>query len=255
MSYAVAFGGKGGTGKTTLAGLLIKYLIKKGMTPVLAVDGDSNSNLNDVLGVSLESTLADARELMKTDDVPTGMTKDVYMELKFEEALVENKGYDLIAMGRPEGAGCYCAANNILSHLMDRLMKNYKYLVVDNEAGMEHFSRLTQKDIDLLLVVSDPSRRGMSAACRIAELVRGLPIRVEKMILVVNQVRERPASWPQEVVDTFGERNIAVLPEDDLLARYDAEGKPTSNLPEDTPIIKNAEALFDGIFQGNGKGD
>ena len=149
------------------------------MRPILAIDADSNSNLNEVLGVSLEETLSDAREMMKTS-VPVGMTKDIFMEMKMEQSLVEGKGFDLIAMGRPEGPGCYCAANNLLSSLIDRLMKNYPYLVVDNEAGMEHFSRLTQKDVDLLLLVSDPSRRGLAAACRIAELVRSLPIRVAK---------------------------------------------------------------------------
>ncbi len=159
MSYTVALGGKGGTGKTTIAGLLIRYMIHKGMKPVLAIDADSNANLNDVLGVELEGTLSDAREMMKTE-VPTGMTKDIFMEMKVEQSLVEGDGYDLVAMGQPEGPGCYCAANNLLSSLIDRLMKNYQYLVIDNEAGMEHFSRLTQKDVDLLLLISDPSRRG-----------------------------------------------------------------------------------------------
>jgi CO dehydrogenase maturation factor len=251
VGYIIAFGGKGGTGKTTISGLLIRYMIRTGMTPVLAIDADSNSNLNDVLGVSLEETLADAREMMKTE-VPTGMTKDIFMEMKMEQSLVEGEGFDLIAMGRPEGAGCYCAANNILSSLMDRLMKNYPYMVVDNEAGMEHFSRLTQKDIDLLLVVSDPSRRGLSAACRIVELVRSLPIRVEKIVLVVNQMKSQPASWPKEVLDAFGEGNIAVLSEDSLLAQFDAEGKPTALLPDDAVIVKESEALFNRLFNGKG---
>jgi CO dehydrogenase maturation factor len=251
VGYTIALGGKGGTGKTTISGLLIRYMIRNGMTPVLAIDADSNSNLNDVLGVTLEETLADAREMMKTE-VPTGMTKDIFMEMKMEQSLVEGEGFDLIAMGRPEGAGCYCAANNILSSLMDRLMKNYPYMLVDNEAGMEHFSRLTQKDIDLLLVVSDPSRRGLSAACRIVELVRSLPIRVEKIILVVNQVQNQPASWPKEVLDAFGEGNISVLHEDPLLAQFDAEGKPTALLPDDAVIVKESEALFDRLFNGKG---
>ncbi|MEN6487116.1 MAG: AAA family ATPase, partial [Syntrophobacteraceae bacterium] len=117
MSYTVALGGKGGTGKTTIAGLLIRYMILKGMKPVLAIDADSNANLNEVLGVSLEETLSDARETMKTS-VPVGMTKDIFMEMKMEQALVEGQGFDLIAMGRPEGPGCYCAANNLLSSLI-----------------------------------------------------------------------------------------------------------------------------------------
>ncbi|GKT09938.1 AAA family ATPase [Desulforhabdus sp. TSK] len=243
MGITVAFGGKGGTGKTTIAGLLIRYMIKNGMKPVLAIDADANSNLNDVLGVKLEETLSDAREMMKKD-VPSGMTKDVFMEMKMEQALVEGDGFDLIAMGRPEGAGCYCAANNLLSSLIDRLMKNYDYLVVDNEAGMEHFSRLTQKDVDLLLLVSDPSRRGLTAACRIMDLVKSLPIRVNQTALVVNQLQAEPTSWPQDVLDTFSKDQITILPADPLLAQFDMEGKPTSMLPADAPIVKAADALF-----------
>jgi CO dehydrogenase maturation factor len=247
VGLTIALGGKGGTGKTTLAGLVIRYLIETGRKPVLAVDADSNSNLNEVLGVPLEETLSDAREMMKKD-VPVGMTKDIFMEMKMEQSLVEGEGFDLIAMGRPEGPGCYCAANNLLSSLLDRLMKNYDYLVIDNEAGMEHFSRLTQKDVDLLLLVSDPSRRGLMAACRIAELVDSLPMRVGHRILVVNQVQEPPARWPEDVEKMFGDGNIYVLPADPLLAQFDMEGKPTSRLPADAPVVQEAYAIFDKVL-------
>jgi len=247
MGVSVALGGKGGTGKTTIAGLLIRYMIKNGMRPVLAVDADSNSNLNEVLGVPLDATLSDARETMKKD-VPVGMTKDIFMEMKMEEALVERDGFDLVAMGRPEGPGCYCAANNILTELLERLMKNYEYLVVDNEAGMEHFSRLTQKNIDLLLLVSDASRRGLTAACRIAQLVKDLPIRVERKMLVVNQMSARVESWPSEVTETFGEDGVVVFPSDPLLAQYDMEGKPTISLPDDSAVVKASEELFEHLL-------
>jgi len=250
VGFTVALGGKGGTGKTTIAGLLIRYFIKHGMKPVLAIDADSNANLNDVLGVCLDETLSDAREMMKTS-VPTGMTKDVFMQMKMEQSLVEAEGFDLVAMGRPEGPGCYCAANNLLSSLMDRLIKNYRYLVVDNEAGMEHFSRLTQKDIDFLLLVSDPSRRGLAAACRIAELVRTLPMKVAEVRLLVNQMDSSPPSWPEEVIQTFGEDHIHVLPKDPLVAQYDFEGKPTLTLPEDALIVKAADSIFDALFSRN----
>ncbi len=166
------------------------------------------------------------------------------MEMKMEQSLVEGEGFDLVAMGRPEGPGCYCAANNLLSSLIDRLMKNYHYLVVDNEAGMEHFSRLTQKDVDLLLLVSDPSRRGIAAACRIAELVRSLPMRVAETVLVVNQVEGDLPSWPEDVLKLFGNGGIATLPADPLVARYDLEGKPTITLPDEAPIVKASEMLF-----------
>jgi CO dehydrogenase maturation factor len=247
VGYTIALGGKGGTGKTTIAGLLIRHLITHGMKPVLAVDADSNSNLNDVLGVELHETLGEAREMMKKD-VPSGMTKDIFMEMKVEEALVEGSGFDLVAMGSPEGPGCYCAANNLLSSLMDRLVKNYPYMVVDNEAGMEHFSRLTQKDIDLLLLVSDPSRRGLTAACRIADLVKALPIRVDRSVLLVNQVDGEPDEWPQEVLDHFSREQIEVLPNDPLLAQYDREGKPTATLPDDASIVQAAAAIFERLL-------
>jgi len=251
LGYAVALGGKGGTGKTTVAGLLIRYMLERGMKPLLAIDADSNSNLNDVLGVPLEETLSDAREEMKTN-VPVGMTKDIFMEMKVEQALVEADGFDLIAMGRPEGPGCYCAANNLLSSLIDRLIGNYPFVVIDNEAGMEHFSRLTQKDIDLLMLVSDPSRRGLSAACRIAELVNTLPMRVSRIVLVINQVREQPASWPGDVHRVFGKEKIACLPADPLISKYDLEGKPTAMLPGDSMVVRAAEKLFDEIFRDIG---
>lgn len=248
MGYTIALGGKGGTGKTTIAGLLIRYMLGHGMKPILAVDADSNSNLNEVLGVPLAATLSDARETMKTS-VPVGMTKDVFMELKLEESLVESHGFDLIAMGRPEGPGCYCAANNLLSSLLERLMSNYEYLLVDNEAGMEHFSRLTQKDVDLLLLVSDPSRRGLAAACRIADLVRSLPMRVAKPVLVVNQVTATLPPWPAEVLKNFDQERIAQLPADPLVAEYDLAGKPTITLPDDAPLVRASEELFDRVLR------
>ena len=250
MGYVISLGGKGGTGKTTVAGLLIRYMLKKGMKPILAVDADPNTNLNEVLGVKIKTTLSEARERMKKD-VPTGMTKDVFMELQMEEALVEADGFDLVAMGHPEGPGCYCAANSILSNLLDKLMANYPYLVVDNEAGMEHFNRLTQKDIDLLLVVSDSSKRGLTAACRISELVRSLPIKLGRQYLIVNQWAGDPKAFlenlPPDVAQTFG-NNVVVFPMDPLIAQYDLQGKPTIALPDDSAIVKASEAFFEDVL-------
>lgn len=250
MSYVISLGGKGGTGKTTVAGLLIRYMLKKGMKPILAVDADPNTNLNEVLGVKIKTTLSDARERMKKD-VPTGMTKDIFMELQMEEALVEADGFDLIAMGHPEGPGCYCAANSILSNLLDKLTANYPYLVIDNEAGMEHFNRLTQKDINLLILVSDSSKRGLTAACRISDLVRALPIRLGRQYLIVNQWAGDPnvflANLPEDVTQTFGD-NVTVFPADPMISQYDLQGKPTVALPDDSAIVKASEAFFEKIL-------
>ena len=251
MGFLISLGGKGGTGKTTVGGLLIRYMLKNGMKPILAIDADPNTNLNDVLGVKISTTLSDAREKMKKD-VPTGMTKDIFMQIQMEEALVESDGFDLIAMGRPEGPGCYCAANSILTELLDKLMHNYPYLVIDNEAGMEHFSRLTQKDIDLLFLVSDPSKRGLTAACRIAQLVDDLPIKVGAKYLIVNQVQRLPEKWPEDVQKIF-KGNIVTFPADPLISQFDLEGKPTFELPEDAPIVRASEEFFSKVLNRGGK--
>jgi CO dehydrogenase maturation factor len=182
MAFSIALAGKGGTGKTTLAGLLIKYLQKKGKTPILAVDADSNANLNEVLGMEVCETLGHAREEMKKGQVPGGMTKDIFMDMKLQQAVVEAKGYDLIVMGQPEGQGCYCAANTLLCGFLEKLTDNYPYIVMDNEAGMEHISRLTTKDVNVLLIVADTSRRAIQAAIRINQLAKGLNIGVKKAI-------------------------------------------------------------------------
>ncbi len=254
MSYVISLGGKGGTGKTTVAGLLVRYMLTHDMKPILAIDADPNTNLNEVLGVPITTTLSHARERMKKE-VPTGMTKDIFMELQMEEALVEADGFDLVAMGHPEGPGCYCAANSILSNLLDKLMANYPYLVIDNEAGMEHFSRLTQKDIDLLLLVSDTSKRGLTAACRIAELVRALPIKLGKQYLIVNQWVGNPEDFlvhlPEEVNETFGD-HVRVFPADPLIAQYDLQGKPTIALPDDSPIVRASITFFDDVLGTRG---
>ena len=241
--YTIAMAGKGGTGKTTLAGLLVRFLKEHEMTPILAVDADANSNLNEVLGLEVEDTLGEAREMMKTD-VPVGMTKDMWMEMKVEQALVEANGFDLIVMGRPEGPGCYCAANNLLSQFIERLMRNYPYLVVDNEAGMEHFSRLTTKQIDLLLIVSDASRRGILSARRIYDLVDELGIRVGRKYLLVNQYRDKLERLVTRETETFGADSVSTIPEDDLIYEFDLEGKPTTALPPESVALKAANAVF-----------
>ena len=243
QGYTIAMAGKGGTGKTTLAGLLVRFLLEHDMTPILAVDADANSNLNEVLGLTVEDTLGEAREMMKKD-VPVGMTKDIFMEMKVEQALVEANGFDLIVMGRPEGPGCYCAANNLLSKFIERMMGNYPYLVVDNEAGMEHFSRLTTKDIDLLLVVSDSSRRGILSARRIYDLVDELGIRVGRKYLLINQYRDKLASLVAKETQVFGPDCVSTIPEDDLIYQFDLEGKPTVQLPTESVALQAANEIF-----------
>jgi CO dehydrogenase maturation factor len=247
MQSTIALAGKGGTGKTTMAGLLVKYLVKKNKTPILAVDADCNSNFNEVLGLEIKDTLGNAREEMKKGIVPGGMTKDIFMEMKLEESLVEAPGFDLIVMGQPEGAGCYCAANTLLAGFMDRLAGNYPYVIMDNEAGMEHISRLTTKNVDVLLIVTDPSRRGLQAAIRIDELARKLNIGVKKSCVVMNQMQESPSEKALEMIKESGLELAGTVPADRTVYDYDFNGRPTIEMPDDSISVQAAFEIFDKI--------
>jgi CO dehydrogenase maturation factor len=247
MTYSIGLAGKGGTGKTTIAGLLIKYLVEKDKVPVLGVDADSNANLNEVLGLKVDETLGDAREEMKRG-VATGMTKDVFMEMKLEEAVVEAKGFDLIVMGRPEGPGCYCAANTLLTNYLDKLIHNYAYVVMDNEAGMEHISRLTTNNVNVLIVVSDPTRRGIQSAARIFELTKDLGLNIEQKRLVVNLAKDGQFDNIRKAVETFELDLTAVIPEDGLVRDFDFDGRPTTELGKESRALQAAYALFDKII-------
>ncbi len=249
MPYVIAMAGKGGTGKTTIAGFLIKYLVQKGKTPILAVDADSNTNLNEVLGISIKATLGTAREEMKDGVVQQGMTKQMFMEMKLAEAVVEGEGFDIIAMGRPEGAGCYCAANTLLSMYLGKLIDNYSYMVMDNEAGMEHISRLTTNNVDVLLIVSDPSIRGIETAGRINTLVDDLRVRAAKRFLIINQARDGLTDSLQEAIVEHGLNLAGTMPKDDLLYDFDMKGNPTVNLPDDNPALSTAFEIFDKIIE------
>jgi CO dehydrogenase maturation factor len=248
MPFSIALAGKGGCGKTTLAGMLVRYLVSNSKTPVLAVDADCNANLNEVLGLDVKDTLGNAREDMKKGDVPSGMTKDIFMEMKLEEAVAEAQGFDLIVMGQPEGAGCYCAANTLLTNFLERLQDNYPFIVMDNEAGMEHISRLTTKNVDVLLIVSDPSRRGLQAAVRINELAKCLNIGVAKSYVVINMAKEAPSQKAMQMIADAQLELIGTVPDDDLIYEYDFEGLPTFEIPEDSKSVRAAFDIFNKIM-------
>ncbi|NVM21005.1 MAG: AAA family ATPase [Desulfobacterales bacterium] len=247
MTMTIAMAGKGGTGKTTIAGLLIRFLLKKGIKPILAVDADANANLNEVLGLEVTTTLGEAREGLK-DGVPTGMTRDLYMEYKVQESLVESRGYDLLVMGRPEGAGCYCHANTLLSRYMESLCGNYRVVVMDNEAGMEHISRLISRQADILLIVSDPTQRGILAARRIRDLALELKLDIKKERLIINRVNGELPSTVREAVDSAGLNLAGCVPEDELISRYDTQGRPTVELPDDAGSVQALNEIFEGIL-------
>lgn len=249
MTFSIALAGKGGVGKTTVAGMLIKYLVSRGKTPILAVDADSNANLNEVLGLEVHDTLGQAREDMKKGKVPPGMTKDVFMSMRLEQAVAEEEGFDLVVMGTPEGAGCYCAANSLLAGFLEKLVNNYSFVVMDNEAGMEHISRLTTHNVDLLLIVSDTSRRGLQAGVRINKLSKELNIGVGKSYLIVNQTK---SDLPPEVMDLLSEDGLELagtIPADDTVYEFDLKGKPTIRIAEDNPAVQAVFKIFDRIIQ------
>jgi len=245
MPKILAFAGKGGVGKTTLGGMLIRYLIEEIKDgPVLAVDADPNSNLNEVLGLPVENTIGQARELMKKD-VPTGMTKDVWFEYKVNEAIVEGKGFDLLVMGRPEGPGCYCAANSLAKKSIDTLKGNYSFVVVDNEAGMEHMSRLVTQDVDHLFVISDGRPRGLMTAKRILELIGELKLTIRNTHLLVNRMREEDREAMARVVLEKGLDVTGTIRESRELVQADAEGKTIFDLEKTSPVLADAYRIFE----------
>ncbi|QNM05874.1 ATP-binding protein [Qiania dongpingensis] len=252
MAYTIAVAGKGGVGKTTLCGLLIQYLCEKEKGPILAVDADANSNLNEVLGVEVESTLGDIREeiaraeMMDPSPIPAGMSKQDYAAFRFNSALVEEDDYDLLVMGRTQGSGCYCYVNGLLTAQVARLSSQYEYIVVDNEAGMEHISRGILPHVDAVILVSDCSRRGIQAVGRIAELVKECKLNPGAMGLIVNRAPEGSLNEGiREEIGNQGLNLIGVVPHSEAVYEFDCEGRPTAvNLPQDSPVRK---ALIEAV--------
>jgi len=240
MTKTIAIAGKGGTGKTTISALLIKLLTDKGV--VLAIDADPSSNLHMALGLPLHDTVGGLREEMLDsklkDRIGPSMPKPDYIAIRIQEALVESKRVDLLAMGRPEGPGCYCAANNWLRSSIDRLASNYDYVVIDTEAGMEHISRQTTQDINVLLIVSDLTMRGISAAARTKELIGELRTHVDRIALIVNRGKNGLPPEIDKAVAEAGLALIGVLPDDPEMAKLEIVGAPLTKLPPDSLVNK-----------------
>lgn len=241
MTTTIALAGKGGTGKTTVAAMLIKYLLSTRPGSILAIDADPSANLNLALGLPLEQTIGDIREDMLGQVNPVdgtltgrpGMNKFDYLDYEIEYALIEGEYVDLLAMGRPEGPGCYCAVNHILRDIIDRLGSSYDYVIIDNEAGMEHLSRRTTHDVDMLYVVTDPTVRGVVAAGRIAELRNELDIEIKDMCLVINRVMGDLPAALQAAIDELDIPWGGVIPADAEVMTMDAEGRPIAEIDND----------------------
>ncbi len=249
MSYSIALAGKGGTGKTSLAGLLIRYLVRKGKSPVMAIDADANANLNEVLDVEVENTIGELREevLGRSGMQPGGMSKEAYFEMMLHRAVVEREGFDLLVMGRPEGPGCYCFVNNLIRKYSDELSSKYPYMVIDNEAGLEHLSRRTTHDTDLLLVMSDPSRRGIQAAKRVQDLAGELKLNIGRTALILNRVDGSPDPALMRYIEDQGMSVTGMVPADPVISEFDAKGKPVMDLPDDSPAVVAVEQILDEL--------
>ncbi len=254
MSFTIAVAGKGGVGKTTLCGLLIQYLCEKGKTPVLAVDADANSNLNEVLGVEVDMTLGDIREEVakaensERNPIPASMSKADYMDYMFNRCLIEDDDFDMLVMGRTQGKGCYCFVNGLLQTQLQKLTPNYPYVVVDNEAGMEHMSRGILPKVDMLLLVSDCSRRGVQAVGRIAELAKELELNPKTVGLIVNRAPNGELNaGTMEEIEKQGLNLLGVVPHSTQVYEYDCEGMPTVQLPADSPVKQALRSIIDQL--------
>ena len=242
MTHTIAVAGKGGVGKTTVCGMIVDYLVKSGKAPLLVVDADANSNLNEVLGVEVETTLGAIREEMaqaelRGDVIPKNMTKADYAEFRFNSALAEEDDFDMLVMGRTQGKGCYCYVNGVLKTQLDKYIGAYRYMVIDNEAGMEHIARGTLPHVDTLLLVSDCSRRGIQAVARIAEMVRELNLRPETMRLIVNRAPNGELNaGVREEIEKHGLELAGVLPQDDNVYEADCAGRPSAKIPDASPM-------------------
>ena len=252
MPHTIAVAGKGGVGKTTTCGMMIDYLCKKKQGPVLVVDADANSNLNEVLGVEAETTLGTIREEMAQAELkgslPAGMTKADYAEFKFNSALIEEDDFDMIVMGRTQGKGCYCFVNGVLKTQVDKYANNYKYVVMDNEAGLEHVARGTLPHVDTMLLISDCSRRGIQAAARVAQTIEEMELKPEKLGLIVNRAPDGVLDeGVRAEIEKYGLTLFGVLPQDESVYRCDCDGEPSAKLPDNNPVKVALAAIMQSI--------
>ncbi len=253
MGINIAVAGKGGTGKTTLCGLLVRAFIDNDCYPVLALDADPNSNLNQVLGIDSVTTVGMLREDFKKNAsrMDKGIYKDQLVEMNLQQALVENEKFDLLVMGRGEGPGCYCYANSLFKKYIDTLQDNYDYVVMDNEAGMEHLSRRTTQDIDYLVIVSDPSPRGIMTASRIKGIARELDLKVGKMLAVINRAPEKLDRRVSDFVKKEGLELAAVINHDPAIFDIDVSSGSVFDLPPKSSALVQVKKLLKelGILQ------
>jgi CO dehydrogenase maturation factor len=253
LSRVIAVAGKGGTGKTTTSALLIRYLNNCGKTPILAVDADPDSNLPEALGMAGDKTLSTVggtrQEFFDTKgDVPAGMPKEAYLELKLSQALVESKSIDLLVMGRPEGSGCYCYINNVLRKHLDLLGNNYPYVIIDNEAGLEHLSRRTEQNIDTMIIVSDYSHNGLRAATRVKDLAEEMKLDIKSFNLIINNTPPTVSPQFQKEIEDTAITLLGFIPHSEEVPIFDIENKPVTDLPDTSPVVSAFNTIAEKLF-------
>ena len=246
MSFSIAVAGKGGSGKTSVSSLVIRYLKNSQSGPILAIDADSNANLGESLGLDIKQTVGSIIASFNTDkiNIPPGLTKEAYLEYKLNGALVEGKGLDLLTMGRGEGPECYCYPNLLLRKFADSLAGNYAYVVMDNEAGMEHLSRRTTQNIDVLLIISNHTVKGVRTVARIKALVSELKLVVNRQVVIINFAPDKLAPPVSDELDRLGIESPTLVPEDEAIYQYDLEAKPLLDLPDTSKAVRVINSLM-----------
>ena len=251
MTFSIAVAGKGGSGKTSISSLIIRYLQMNKMVPILAIDADANANMGESLGLTVRQTVGSIIADFNNEkiNISPGMTKEAYLEYRMNETIVESKGLDLLTMGRGEGAGCYCYPNLILRKFTDSLVSNYKYVVMDNEAGMEHLSRRTTDNIDVLLLVSNHSVKGVRTLARIRDLVMELNLVIGRLLIIINLVPGEIDPLVTSELEKLGLKPAVIIPEDKMLYEYDLSLKPLSELPDNSRAVQAIANLMTTILQ------
>lgn len=249
MGYVIAMAGKGGTGKTTIAALIVRIIKEKKLGSILAVDADPNSNLAEALGLGVKKSVGQILDDIAAhpEKIPAGMTKERFIEYEVQTAVSEGESFDVLTMGRPEGPGCYCYVNNVLRNLMARLIKDYDYVIIDNEAGLEHLSRRTSRSADVLLVVSDATKAGLKAAGRINALTAELDIKIKKRFLIINRKNEDSA----KEIEGFALELIGAIPEDHDIMKISLNGNSLFDLPEGSLSLNSLRSMGDKIWRRN----
>jgi len=251
LSRTIAVAGKGGSGKTTITSLVIRYLLKNNLAPILAVDADPNANLGESLGIGIGKTVGSIIATFNEEkiNIPPGMTKEAYLEVKLNDVIVESKGLDLVTMGRGEGPACYCYPNLLLRKFMDRLANNYAYMVLDNEAGMEHLSRRTTQNVDELLLISNHSVKGVRTIARLRDLVKELQVVVKRQSVVINMMPEKLDPLVSEELAKLGLEPAAIVPLDEKVYESDLKQRPLLEMPDDARSAKAIDDLMTGLLK------